>query len=111
MTVTGAASFGGNLISACAGANDPAQKELQKSLGHSWPNQRWDHLGRAIDGIRTERVVRIAGERMYLQRFLDREREALDMPVQRRRNWLSASMRSGTSIYAGQDARGSLTVS
>ena len=82
----GLQTWGGDQISASAGANDPAQKELQKSLGHSWPNQRWDHLGRAIDGIRTERVVRIAGERMYLRRFLDHEREALAMPVQRRRN-------------------------
>jgi|SRR5271165_1515481 len=102
MAVTRAASFGGNQISASAGANDRAQNELQKSVGYSWRNQRRDHLGRAIDGIRTERVVRIAGERMYLQRFLDHEMEALDMPVQRRRNWLSRLCKAAFQYMPGK---------
>jgi hypothetical protein len=45
------------------GANDPAQKELQNSFGYSWPDQRREHLGRAIDGIRTDRLTGLpAGE-------------------------------------------------
>jgi hypothetical protein len=111
MTVTGARSFGGCLISACAGANDPAQKKLQESLRYSWPNQRWDHFGRAVDSIQTERLVWIAGEQMYLNVSSTTRGEAPDMPVQRGRNWPICSMQSGISIYARQDARSSLTVS
>jgi hypothetical protein len=66
MAATGAASFGGNQISVRTGANDPAQKEIQKwvvlqraqsEAGSSRPSDRWHP---------DETVVRIAGGRMYL---------------------------------------------
>ena len=97
-------------ISACAGANDPAQNEIRRSLvlqraqseaGSSRPSDRWHP---------DETLVLIAGERVHLYRVLDHEREVLDLLVQRRRNW-SRSMRSGDSIYTRQYARGFLTVS
>jgi hypothetical protein len=53
------------------------KKELKKSLGHSCPDQRWGHLGRAIGGRGPGELVGIAAERMYLRRFLHQRRRRL----------------------------------
>src|SRR6516164_8076645 len=84
-------------------------KELRKSLGYSWPNQRPDHLGRAIDGIRTRRWSGLRA-RGCTSDVCSTMRGRSSTCWFSAGQLLSRSMRSGNSIYTREDARGFLTV-
>ena len=56
----------GSQISACAELMTRRNK-LQNSFGYGWPDQGRDHLGRAIDGLRNERLTGLPASEPALQ--------------------------------------------